>query len=617
MKKRLDKYRVFGYNFNHERNQRKYHFDCIIKRGLYMKGQHAVAVSSCLSVSGLASSRAVELDQIPELFDEPDGGPAGLKPDNGLPTSHEVPLGEVMFRLPDQDCGDVDDVDQISAEDLAEIFQELETPPWVRYRWDAAGRVWVDEAGQPVSPAVFGSNWSVLQMLGVYGCRGIDDAILAGLALREPVLLIGAPGCAKTAMAERIATDLDKRFWAYDASKAMFEDIIGFPDPSSLSRGEVVYVPTPLSLVGKQFILVDEVSRAHPGLQNKWLEIIRARRVMGMGLPELEFVFGAMNPPGLAGTVPLDEALAGRFVFHISVPEIRRMDAADRRTVIEAADGADGLPPCEGSRLAFFVDAVIRRMPAVRGERGPEITNYLMAFSEYLSAKDLHLDARRLGMMRRGLIGLIAAREVLWGCPVTDGRIADCFREGLDVLLPFSATGREVPRVLIDGAHRHAVAAMKGRRRALAPTDVFAVATAAVRGECIEDQDAFSMAVTRILQAIDHPRDLNVTIRAGAALFVLASSPQALSRIPLESCQRVMVAWADLIEMDGDAVEEFLDEAASAEMPLTIPEAHMESFLRIVGGIEHAIAASRLPGVEFKEILAKMSEIIGEGGVTW
>jgi MoxR-like ATPase len=65
----------------------------------------------------------------------------------------------------------------------------------------------------------------------------------------------------------------------YDASKALFEDMIGFPDPSSIASGEIKYVPTKLSLWDKEFILVDEISRARAEMQNKWLEVIRGRNL--------------------------------------------------------------------------------------------------------------------------------------------------------------------------------------------------------------------------------------------------------------------------------------------------------------------------------------------------
>ncbi len=60
-------------------------------------------------------------------------------------------------------------------------------------------------------------------------------------------------------------------------------------------------------------------------MQNKWLEVIRSRRIMGKNLDGLKYIIAAMNPPSYIGAHPLDAALAGRFAFVIHVPEVSDM----------------------------------------------------------------------------------------------------------------------------------------------------------------------------------------------------------------------------------------------------------------------------------------------------
>ena len=120
------------------------------------------------------------------------------------------------------------------------------------------------------------------EKIGIYGMQKIEKAVLAGLITGDPVLFIGSHGTAKTTLCRRLAEALGLKFFAYDASKALFEDMIGFPNPDSISRGEIEYVPTKLSIWDKEFILIDEISRARAEMQNKWLEIVRGRQVMGM-----------------------------------------------------------------------------------------------------------------------------------------------------------------------------------------------------------------------------------------------------------------------------------------------------------------------------------------------
>ena len=116
-----------------------------------------------------------------------------------------------------------------------------------------------------------------LEALGIYGFADLQDAILAGLALGDPMLFIGGPGSAKTSLAGLLADAMGLRFWAYDAGKAMFEDVVGFPDPRSMQDGRVGYLQTPLPLWGKEFVLIDELSRASAGMAS----VIRVRMKPG------------------------------------------------------------------------------------------------------------------------------------------------------------------------------------------------------------------------------------------------------------------------------------------------------------------------------------------------
>ena len=86
-----------------------------------------------------------------------------------------------------------------------------------------------------------------LAALGFAGLEILERPILCALVTGDPLLLVGPHGSAKSAVVWAIADSLDLRFHAYDASKALFEDVIGFPDPSSLAEGVVRYVPTCLT----------------------------------------------------------------------------------------------------------------------------------------------------------------------------------------------------------------------------------------------------------------------------------------------------------------------------------------------------------------------------------
>jgi MoxR-like ATPase len=92
------------------------------------------------------------------------------------------------------------------------------------------------------------SRTMILEQLGIYGWKERDEnVVVASLLTGDPLLLIGNHGCAKTHLACRVAEALGKRFLVYDASKAMFEDVLGYPNVEKLKHGVVEYVPSPVT----------------------------------------------------------------------------------------------------------------------------------------------------------------------------------------------------------------------------------------------------------------------------------------------------------------------------------------------------------------------------------
>ena len=105
----------------------------------------------------------------------------------------------------------------------------------------------------------------ILEQLGIYGWTGDDENLaLASLLTGDPLLLIGAHGSAKTQVAYKVAQAMARKFLAYDASKALFEDVLGFPNVESLKAGRVEYVASAVTIWDKDFVLIDEINRALP-----------------------------------------------------------------------------------------------------------------------------------------------------------------------------------------------------------------------------------------------------------------------------------------------------------------------------------------------------------------
>ena len=312
----------------------------------------------------------------------------------------------------------------------------------------------------------------IFPSLGIYGLKEVEDVIIAGLVTGEPVLLVGTHGTAKTLLAERIAQSFGLKFHAYDASKALWEDVIGFPNPESLKKGIVEYVPTEISIWDKEFILIDEISRANPQMQNKWLEVIRSRRVMGRPLPKLKYIFSAMNPIYYSGAVPLDDALAGRFSVIVEMPSVDDMDYEDLSKVIDHISMYD-MPLLrkekseEEYRSKELVDIVNKARDEffeIAQKFGGKITKYVSLLAKEIRGMGYHIDGRRTGMIKRGLIAYLSvlfAKGVLPEIKEEDD-LYRLFENAVKHMLPTDAVVREgIRKSKIVYAHHEVVRTLR------------------------------------------------------------------------------------------------------------------------------------------------------------
>ncbi|MCX7956312.1 MAG: MoxR family ATPase [Endomicrobia bacterium] len=289
----------------------------------------------------------------------------------------------------------------------------------------------------------------VLPQLKIYGYSKVEDAILAGLVTGDPVLLIGKHGSGKTMLVSAIASSLGLRFIAYDASKALFDDIVGYPNPKSLQEGIVDYVPTPLSIWDKEFILIDEISRAMPSMQNKWLEIIRSRTVMGRPITSLKYIFAAMNPLGeYIGVAPLDIALLGRFAFIIRVPEIYEIDTEDIKKVITNISKDDAVMietihknnNVVSTTLPKLIDTAKKLYSQISQKYEKIIVPYLFNFLKEFLQTEHSLDGRRLGMLNRNIIAYLSIATVKYGKKYVERNLTSLIYNCVEHSLPFAAT---------------------------------------------------------------------------------------------------------------------------------------------------------------------------------
>ncbi len=264
----------------------------------------------------------------------------------------------------------------------------------------------------------------ILQELGIYGWKEQDENLaMASLLTGDPLLLIGNHGCAKTHAVTKLAEALSRRFLAYDASKAMFEDVLGYPDLEKLKQGLIEYVPSKVTVWDKEFILIDELNRALPELQSKWLEIIRSRKIMGFDT-QVKWVWAAMNPLSYSATQALDEALIGRFSIFIYPPDVLQMAEEDRIRVTTHINGDDApalsewVPGGNGKTVrkesVLNVGAETERMLRLAAghfnrlkDQIPTLSMFLAKFADLLMREtkgEIALDGRRLGFIYRNIL---------------------------------------------------------------------------------------------------------------------------------------------------------------------------------------------------------------------
>lgn len=288
---------------------------------------------------------------------------------------------------------------------------------------------------------------SIISKLGIRGWAGIEDELLSTLLTGDPLLLIGARGSAKTHAARLIAAAFNESFVAYDASKAMFDDVLGFPNIEKMKQGLIEYIPSPITIWNKRFVLIDELNRAVPELQSKWLEIIRSRQIMGMKT-QIKWVWSAMNPTTYDGAIQLDPALEGRFSLFLRPPDLSDMSDEDRQAVImnvtcddmpafdvwttPASAAMAMIEKSEDADLLAFGDE-LRKLLVTAAIAYDEVTKKFENLKNFLgkilkvahdeSKGKLHIDGRRGGMIYRAIIATRSiqyAKKQIYGDELPD-----------------------------------------------------------------------------------------------------------------------------------------------------------------------------------------------------
>ncbi len=149
--------------------------------------------------------------------------------------------------------------------------------------------------------------------------REVAEVLLAILA-NGHVLLEDVPGVGKTTLALAFSKTLDLDYRRVQFTPDVLpSDLTGF-SIYRREREEFVYQP---GAVFCNLLLADELNRTSPKTQSALLEVMEERRVTVEGVtrevPDPFLVIATQNPLGSAGTQPLPESQADRFLISLSL----------------------------------------------------------------------------------------------------------------------------------------------------------------------------------------------------------------------------------------------------------------------------------------------------------
>lgn len=300
-----------------------------------------------------------------------------------------------------------------------------------------------------------------LRQIGVYGFNDIEPLILASLVSEDPILLIGLSGTGKTYLLNSISEALGLNHKHYNASLLSFDDLIGFPFPSDDKRS-IEFLPTPATIWDAESVLIDELSRCKPEIQNKFFSIVHERKIQGIALNTLRYRWAAMNPllfsdsdaENYSGSQALDPALADRFAFILDVPDWLALNEADQEAVVWPA-GEGALSDDAGALNEFIQNARALFEQRIKIP-DQDVIVYSRLVTSFLHQADMRISPRRARLMARNLVALQCVCETS-GTEVDNAVRDKLFKLALFKSIPQRAYCNEIEEHKLEAAHAEAI----------------------------------------------------------------------------------------------------------------------------------------------------------------
>ena len=394
-----------------------------------------------------------------------------------------------------------------------------------------------------------------LRQLRVFGFDAVEPVILAALISEDPLLLIGKAGTGKTFLLNSLSEALGLEHRHYNASLLSFDDLIGFPAPDA--TGDTIrFLQTPATIWKAESVLIDEISRCKPEIQNKFFSLIHERKIQGMPLDRLRYRWAAMNPLTMdvaegadqyEGSIALDQALADRFAFILTVPDWLQLTDEEKDLVINPA----GEAAINATSKAFIGWIANLRKEFLKrlSKSDADIILYSRLVSTLLSLGKTRISPRRARLLARNITAVLIAAEALYG-PLPEAQKVSMMRLALSYSLPHRAWIDELSEHAIDAAHAEAMAVLKDPDRQERWLTNFRLqghlpSRVSMLLEDGPDRDTRSLGLLQFLQTGDR---IETTILAFVTMPVL----EQLNLLNEEALNAVAKAGMEVIQVTGE-----------------------------------------------------------------
>ncbi len=299
------------------------------------------------------------------------------------------------------------------AEDVEQISEAKNLPPWVAYILVAAVLVFVliiakrntqDKKGvikmEKLQSLIDNLNKVLI------GKESVVEMVTVALVCQGHILIEDVPGLGKTMLVKGLARSMGCKFSRIQFTPDLLpSDVVGVQVYNQKTM-EFQYRPGP---VMSNIVLADEINRTSPRTQSSLLEAMEEYQVTVDGetrqLPQLFMVMATQNPIEYEGTYPLPEAQLDRFMLRLEIGY--PAPQAEREIIRSQEHGQNPLDSLE--QVLTIEELLAYRKEAANVKISDNLVNYIIKLCD----STRNHPAVYLGASPRGSLALTRTSKAL------------------------------------------------------------------------------------------------------------------------------------------------------------------------------------------------------------